>query len=82
VKRTARAGHRVPVARELPCLLGRGGRGPSLMQAGLTGEAQVGRVITVPLGRALKLARGLCFIFLFSEYNQIHANSKICTSLI
>jgi hypothetical protein len=37
---------------------------------------------TVLAGRALKPARGLCFIFLFSEYNQINANSKICTSFI
>jgi hypothetical protein len=33
-------------------------------------------------GRAMKLARGLSFIFLFSEFNQINANSKFCTSLI
>jgi hypothetical protein len=37
---------------------------------------------TVQAGRALKPACGLCFIFLFSEYNQINANSKICTSLV
>jgi hypothetical protein len=37
---------------------------------------------TVLAGHALKPARGLCFIFLFSEYNQINANSKICTSFI
>jgi hypothetical protein len=30
----------------------------------------------VLVGRALKLARVLCFIFLFSEYNQIIASSK------
>jgi hypothetical protein len=33
-------------------------------------------------GRAPKPARGLSFILLFSEFNQIYANSKICTSLI
>jgi hypothetical protein len=33
-------------------------------------------------GPPLDSACGLCFIFLFSEYNQINANSKICTSFI
>jgi hypothetical protein len=37
---------------------------------------------TMQAVRPLKPARGLCFIFLFSEYNQINANSKICTSFI
>jgi hypothetical protein len=37
---------------------------------------------TVLASRALKPACGLCFIFLFSEYNQINANSKICTIFI
>jgi hypothetical protein len=37
---------------------------------------------TVQAGCALKPAHGLSFIFLFSEFSQIYANSKICTSLI
>jgi hypothetical protein len=37
---------------------------------------------TVLAGHALKPARDLYFIFLFSEYIQILASSQMCTSLI
>jgi hypothetical protein len=33
-------------------------------------------------GPPLDSTRGLCFIFLFSKYNQINANSKFCTIFI
>jgi hypothetical protein len=56
-----------------------------LCNQALVGRARhcaASRVGTVQAGRAPKPAHGLSFVFLFSEFNQINTNSKICTSLI
>jgi hypothetical protein len=47
---------------------------------GRTRHCAASRVGIVRAGRAPKAAHGLSFIFLFSKFNQIYANSKIYTS--
>jgi hypothetical protein len=61
------------------------GRGPQPVRPSVAvGHAllQQATPSTVLAGRRQIQPVGLYFIFLFSEYNQINANSKICTSLI
>jgi hypothetical protein len=52
------------------------------MAVGHAGASQAGRAGTVELGRGDLAQWHLIYIFIFSEYIQIVANSKICVGFI